>query len=293
MDFQSIALPSELRYRLVLNAGAKIESFSVYPKHFRKKNQFVSSHKQKRKMILTVDVGNTRIKAAVFEGSSVLEYFVFEKNELEKRIEKILEKFPNCSDLVVASVGDVEKQAFLSFEKQLNIHFFTHEDIFPFHNKYATPKTLGIDRMILAAGATLQFPKQNRLVIDAGTCITYDFIDENDNYLGGAISPGLRLRYETLHNYTARLPLLTLDEPNSYIGDSTAQAIHSGVVNGFVYEIDGFIDEYRSNFSNFIIILTGGDAEFLAKRLKNTIFANSNFLLESLSQTYQYKIDND
>ncbi|MCP2026794.1 type III pantothenate kinase [Flavobacterium sp. HSC-32F16] len=244
-------------------------------------------------MILTVDVGNTRIKAAVFEGNSVLENFVFEKNELEKKIEKILEKFQNCTDLVVASVGNVEKQSFLTFEKKVNVHFFTHEDVFPFHNKYATPATLGIDRMILAAGATLQFPKQNRLVIDAGTCITYDFIDENDNYLGGAISPGLRLRYETLHNYTARLPLLALEEPYSYIGDSTAQAIHSGVVNGFVYEIDGFIDEYRSNFANFIIILTGGDADFLAKRLKNTIFANSNFLLESLSQTYQYKIDND
>jgi type III pantothenate kinase len=97
------------------------------------------------------------------------------------------------------------------------------------------------------------------------------------------------LRYESLHNFTARLPLLTLHSPEQYIGNSTIEAIHSGVVNGFVYEIDGFIDEYRSNFSNFIIILTGGDAEFLAKRLKNTIFANSNFLLESLNQTFQYK----
>ncbi|MXO03557.1 type III pantothenate kinase [Flavobacterium sp. HBTb2-11-1] len=244
-------------------------------------------------MILTVDVGNTRIKASVFEDNTALGNFVFEKNELEKKIEKILEKYPKCSDLVVASVGSIEKQSFLSFENKLKVHFFTHEDVFPFHNKYATPKTLGIDRMILAAGATLQFPKQNRLVIDAGTCITYDFIDENDNYLGGAISPGLRLRYESLHNFTARLPLLSLEAPDSYIGNSTAQAIHSGVVNGFVYEIDGFIDEYRKEFSNFIIILTGGDADFLAKRLKNTIFANSNFLLESLSQTYQYKIDND
>ena len=243
-------------------------------------------------MILTVDVGNTRIKAAVFEGSTILENFVFEKNELEKKIKKILEKFQNCTDLVVASVGHVEKQSFLAFEKEIKIHFLTHEDIYPFINKYATPKTLGIDRMVLASGATLQFPKQNRLVIDAGTCVTYDFIDENDNYLGGAISPGLRLRYETLHNYTAKLPLLTFEEPESYIGNSTAQAIHSGVANGFVYEIDGFIDEYRANFSNFIIILTGGDADFLAKRLKNTIFANSNFLLESLSQTFQYKIDN-
>ena len=277
----------------MLIAGAKIESFFSYPKHFFKKINLYLRIYKKANMILTVDVGNTRIKAAVFEGSTVLENFIFEKNELEKKIKKILKKFQNCSDLVVASVGNVEKQSFLTFENQLNVHFFTHEDIFPFHNKYATPKTLGIDRMILAGGATLQFPKQNRLVIDAGTCITYDFIDENDNYLGGAISPGLRLRYEALHNYTARLPLLTLEEPNEYIGNSTAQAIHSGVVNGFVYEIDGFIDEYRVNFSNFIIILTGGDAEFLAKRLKNTIFANSNFLLESLNQTFQYKINND
>lgn len=277
----------------MLIAGAKIESFSVYPKHFLKKiNSYLCVHK-KVNMILTVDVGNTRIKAAVFEGNSILESFVFSKNEFEEKIKKILEKFQHCSDLVVASVGKIEKQSFWAFEKELNIHFLTHEDPFPFVNKYATPKTLGIDRMVLASGATLQFPKQNRLVIDAGTCITYDFIDENDNYLGGAISPGLRLRYEALHNYTAKLPLLTFKEPEQYIGNSTSEAIHSGVANGFVYEIDGFIDEYRANFSNFIIILTGGDADFLAKRLKNTIFANSNFLLESLNQTFQYKIDND
>ncbi|WP_308131522.1 type III pantothenate kinase, partial [uncultured Flavobacterium sp.] len=149
------------------------------------------------------------------------------------------------------------------------------------------------DRMVLAAGAVLQFPKQNRLVIDAGTCITYDFVDENDNYLGGAISPGLRLRYEALHNFTARLPLLELDSPKSIIGNSTSQSIHSGVVNGAVNEIDGFINDYKQHYSKFTIILTGGDAEFLAKRLKNTIFANSNFLLESLSHLFQYKIKND
>jgi type III pantothenate kinase len=143
--------------------------------------------------------------------------------------------------------------------------------------------------MVLAAGAVLQFPQQNRLVIDAGTCITYDFIDADNRYLGGAISPGLRLRYESLHGYTAKLPLLDLENPNSLIGDSTFDSIHSGVVNGMVYEIDGFINEYKTKFPNFIIILTGGDTVFLAKRLKNTIFANSNFLLESLNQTFQYK----
>jgi type III pantothenate kinase len=101
------------------------------------------------------------------------------------------------------------------------------------------------------------------------------------------------LRYKTLHDFTAKLPLLSLESPKDVIGKSTAESIHSGVVNGLVYEIDGFIDQYRVLYSNFIIILTGGDTEFLAKRLKNTIFANSNFLLESLNQTFQYKIKND
>ena len=244
-------------------------------------------------MILTIDVGNTRIKGAVFEGDILLEDFVFMKTEHEKKIQNILKKYKKVTHLVISSVGFLEKESFLHYNEELNVHFMSHKDAFPFVNKYATPQTLGIDRMVLAAGATLQYPNQNRLVIDVGTCVTYDFIDENDTYLGGAIAPGLRLRYESLHNYTAKLPLLTSQNPDYFIGKSTAESIHSGVVNGFVYEIDGFIDEYKAHYSNFIIILTGGDADFLAKRLKNTIFANSNFLLESLNQTFQYKIKND
>jgi type III pantothenate kinase len=244
-------------------------------------------------MILTIDVGNTRIKGAVFEEASALEYFVFEPLEIEKNILNILKKYHQVRYLVVASVGLIEKKIFLAFEKQVKIHFVSHDDLFPFNNQYETPKTLGIDRMVLAAGATIQYPKCNRLVIDAGTCVTYDFIDENDNYLGGAIAPGLRLRYESLHAFTAKLPLLKVADISEMIGRSTAGSIHSGVINGLVYEIDGFIDEYKTLASKFIIILTGGDTEFLAKRLKNTIFANSNFLLESLNRTFQYKIDND
>ncbi len=228
-------------------------------------------------MILVVDIGNSRIKAAVFEGAIRLEIFIFLKIELKKNIENILKKFEKTTDLVVSSVGDVEKQSFLEYNNRVNVHFLTHDDPFPFYNAYATPTTLGIDRMVLAAGATLQFPKMNRLVIDVGTCVTYDFIDEQDIYLGGAISPGLRLRYEALHNFTAKLPLLSLGIPKDFVGNSTAESIHSGVVNGFVFEIDGFIEAYRAKYSNFIIILTGGDTDFLAKRLKNTIFANSNF----------------
>ena len=244
-------------------------------------------------MILTIDIGNTRIKGAVFEGNTQIDNFFFTKNDFQKKIKNIIKTHQNITDLVAASVGNVEKEFFKGFEKELNIHFITHEDTFPFSNNYQTPQTLGIDRMVLAAGAIFQFPHQNRLVIDAGTCVTFDFIDESNTYHGGAISPGLRLRYESLHNFTAKLPLLTLENPKDIIGKSTSESIHSGVVNGLAYEIDGFIEEYRARYSNFIIILTGGDTDFLAKRLKNTIFANSNFLLESLNQTFQYKIKND
>jgi type III pantothenate kinase len=228
-------------------------------------------------MILTIDVGNTRIKGAVFEKDTLLEQFLFEPNALQKAIENILTKYPSTSHLVVASVGNLEKDAFSFFADRLSVHLIMHEDVFPFLNAYATPQTLGIDRMVLATGATLRYPNQNRLVIDVGTCVTYDFVSQDDVYLGGAISPGLRLRYESLHNYTAKLPLLASESPDYFIGNSTANSIHSGVVNGLAHEIDGFIEEYRARYSNFIIILTGGDSEFLAKRLKNTIFANSNF----------------
>lgn len=277
----------------MLVAGANIEPFLIYPKHFYEKIYSYLRQTKSQNMILTVDVGNTRIKAAVFEGDTHLESFVFDKIELEKKIKKILEKFETIDYLVVSLVGDVEKQSFVAFENQVKVHFVSHQDTFPFINNYGTPKTLGIDRMVLAAGATLLYPNQNRLVIDAGTCITYDFIDEKNVYQGGAIAPGFRLRYESLHQFTAKLPLLTLQSPETYIGKSTSESIHSGVVNGLVYEIDGFIDEYKAACKNIIIILTGGDAVFLAKRLKNTIFANSNFLLESLNQTFQYKIKND
>ena len=244
-------------------------------------------------MILTIDVGNTRIKSAVFENNNLIELFVFDRIELEKKISNIVNKYVEINVLVVASVGNVDLKDFFFLKNDIKIEWITHKSQFPFINKYETPQTLGIDRIILASGAVLQFPNQNRLVIDAGSCITYDFIDAENNYLGGAISLGMTLRYKALNNFTAKLPLLEAKYPNNYIGNSTQESLHSGVVNGLIYEIEGFINQYESQYSKFTIILTGGDAEFLAKRLKNTIFANSNFLLESLNHTFQYKIKND
>jgi type III pantothenate kinase len=244
-------------------------------------------------MILTLDIGNTRIKGAVFENNTTIETSVFDKINFFQNLSLYLKNHQKISTIIVSSVGKIDKTGFKSLENSLKILFIDYETKFPFENLYATPKTLGIDRLVLSAGAVYQFPNKNRLIIDAGTCVTYDFVNNKNQYLGGAISPGLRLRYESLHNFTAQLPLLTLENPENYIGNSTSQAIHSGVVNGLINEINGFVHQFEAENTNFIIILTGGDANFLAKRLKNTIFANSNFLLESLNQIYQHTNQND
>lgn len=243
-------------------------------------------------MNLTIDVGNTRIKSAVFENNTLIETDAFTNENFKNSIEKKIKNFSKIENIIVSSVGKLNETELKFLESAANLHVINRDQAFPFVNQYATPSTLGIDRMVLAAGAVLQFPKQNRLIIDAGTCVTYDYVDERDVYHGGAISPGIRLRYEAMHNYTSKLPLLNKEEPKNIIGDSTNQSMHSGVINGLTFEIEGYINSLTSQKENFIIILTGGDAIFLAKRLKNTIFANSNFLLESLNNLYQYQIHN-
>jgi type III pantothenate kinase len=244
-------------------------------------------------MLLAIDVGNTRIKAAVFEGYNLKKLYVLEKESFQKDLKNIFEKHEIISDVWVSAVTDIHKETFTDLPEELNIHFISHLDFFPFLNFYKTPTTLGLDRMVLATGAVLQFPSTNRLIIDAGTCITYDIVDANDDYLGGAISPGIRLRYESMHQYTSKLPLLTLEIPENYIGNSTSQSMHSGIVHGVLNEIEGYVSMFIGDYENFTIILTGGDSDFLAKRLKSTIFANSNFLLESLNHLFQFNTKND
>lgn len=244
-------------------------------------------------MILTIDVGNTNIKVAVFKQVNLIEKFIFQKNDLKNNFQNILKKYPKCTNAVLSSVGKLDENDILWLKNHFNLLEISHNSNFPFKNLYGSPKTLGVDRMVLSAGAVLLYPNQSVLVIDAGTCVTYDFITKEKEYLGGAISPGFRLRYESLHNYTAKLPLLIKKEPQSFIGNSTDESIHSGVVNGLCYEIEGYISEYSVKNEQFTIILTGGDANFLANRLKSTIFADENFLLKSLQQLYTYNLQND
>jgi type III pantothenate kinase len=128
------------------------------------------------------------------------------------------------------------------------------------------------------------------LIIDAGSCITYDFINENNQYLGGAISPGLNMRFKSLNHFTSNLPLVKSLTESINIGKTTYDSISKGVCSGVNYEIEGFIDQYSSKYKNLTVILTGGDSDFLSNRLKISIFANQNFLLEGLNDLIKLNI---
>lgn len=241
-------------------------------------------------MNLIIDEGNTRIKLAIYKDDYLVDLESCTIDEVDIEIKKIVLKH-QIKELIVSSVTD----KVLSIISELAVDnkvFLSNLTPVPFKNKYKTPKTLGVDRVALVTAAFKKFMNKNCLVIDAGTCITYDFITSKGCYLGGAIAPGLGMRLKGMHVFTEKLPKLTLENKEiSLIGTSTETSMQSGVFNGMVFEIEGFIRSYKQKYGNVSVILTGGDANFLYKQLKNSIFVNPNFLLEGLNEilTYQNK----
>lgn len=242
-------------------------------------------------MNLIVDVGNSYVKFAVFQQGKLIHKFVSELKDFNKTYKIVRDDFSNIEKVIVSSVGKLVASQIEIIKKQDNVLVLDSNVKLPFKNLYKTPKTLGVDRIALVSASVNHFPNTNVLIIDAGTCITYDFITSENQYFGGAISPGIRLRYQSLHNLTANLPLLDSEIPKRLIGTSTSEAIHSGVINGVLKEIDGIIEEYQKKYSDLTVILTGGDAKFLSNQLKNSIFANSNFLLEGLNFILEFNTD--
>ncbi|WP_298900462.1 type III pantothenate kinase [uncultured Psychroserpens sp.] len=239
-------------------------------------------------MNLIIDVGNTYVKFAIYNQGKLKEKVVGELNDFESMVLEVIKDHPQVNQAIVSSVGRLNNAHLKSLKDNIRVLELSHNLKLPFKNLYATPKTLGVDRIALVSASVEQFPDHNVLIIDAGTCITYDFINTKNEYLGGAISPGIRLRYRTLNNLTANLPLLETKMPQNILGDSTENSIHSGVVFGVLKEIDGVIDDYVKEYSDLTVILTGGDTKFLSNQLKNSIFANSNFLLEGLNFILEY-----
>ncbi len=239
-------------------------------------------------MNLAVDAGNTQVKMGVFSGDRLLHVETVAHEGFAQALKALFNTYPGIGYAILASVGEAGHTIRDLLAVFCKLHVVSAATKTPYRNSYATTQTLGADRMALASAAFFQQSRSNTLVIDAGSCVTYDFVNDYGEYLGGAISPGLRMRYKALNTFTARLPLLEPQEPLDLIGNATESSIHSGVVIGLCHEIDGVIDQYKSRYPDLTVILTGGDAQFLSRRLKSVIFAHSNFLLEGLNQLLEY-----
>lgn len=239
-------------------------------------------------MKLVLDIGNTLGKLVVYEQEDEVFSAQFELGEMHATLIELFLNFPEIKQAILCSVVSIEPQIQLFLKEKTTLLEVNSQMKLPFDNRYETPETLGADRIGLVAAAAFKFPKKNCLIVDAGSCVTYDFISSDGVYRGGAISPGLQMRFKAMHLHTNKLPFVTIKEDYIALGTDTQKSILAGTVNGLVYEIEGWQKSLETTHKDLTLILTGGDAQFLSKRLKNTIFAHSNFLVEGLSQLLDY-----
>lgn len=243
---------------------------------------------------LVIDIGNSLTKAGLFKGKELLQEGAW--NPKEENVAQAIQKFCQGSEVKymgMVSVGKESRIASLESLKEMvaseNWIKIDRSTPLPVKSRYATPATLGMDRITAVVGAWEQQETGPLLVIDSGTAITYDYMDAEGQYCGGGIGPGLWLRLRSLNDYTAALPLIDPFGPLKLVGDSTESSIRSGVVNGLLAEIDGIISKYRATFSPPpAIYLTGGDAQFLGNHLKNVNFVDSHLLLRGINAVIRY-----
>jgi type III pantothenate kinase len=235
---------------------------------------------------LCFDYGNTRRKFAVFHDSNLVEVDVLEDGG-SAEMRQIVEKFrPDRSILSSVVEHDPEIENILGDSSAF--HKLSHLSKFPFTVPVGKPETMGADRIALAAAVVKFYPGKNNLVVGLGTAITYNFINKYNEFLGGSISPGMEMRFRSLNDYTAKLPLIKKDWNFPLIGYDTRTNILSGVILGMAKEIEGTIDAYREKYGNFNVVLTGGDSTYFALHLKNPIFADPDFLYKGLYAISEY-----
>lgn len=229
---------------------------------------------------LCLDFGNTRKKAAIF-ANDVMTHVFYMENDEETTIHDILEKYkPEQSILssVINHNSNIEK----ILADKTHFHKLSAATKINFTTPVGKPETIGADRLALVAAAVHFYPKKNNLIIGLGSCITYNFVDQSHQFLGGGISPGMDMRFKAMHDFTALLPLEKETWNFPLIGYDTKTNLQSGVLHGMAAEIDGIVEKYSDKFSNFNVVLTGGNSSYFAGQLKTRIFADHNFLFKGL-----------
>ncbi len=240
---------------------------------------------------LCIDIGNTFTKVAVFAGTKMDHFEVIQTNIIDRIKALIVEK--KIGRAIVSSVAEYPPEIDGLLKEALNNYIVldAHTPL-PVENLYETKDTLGKDRIAVAVGANFLYPDTDVLIIDAGTAITYEFINKNAQYLGGGIAPGIHMRFKALNTFTHKLPLVEPGHEHSLFGRNTIEAIRVGVQSGIVHEIDGTIASYKALYPELQVILTGGDIKFFDNKLKNAIFVVSNLLMIGLNRILTYNAQN-
>ncbi|MGZ4033969.1 MAG: type III pantothenate kinase [Bacteroidia bacterium] len=242
-------------------------------------------------MKLILDIGNTRIKAGLFDQNELKNSFAFNSFG-DLFTAGVFEKY-SIEHCIVGSVVNEMEPFITRLKEKTDVLVFSAGTQVPIKNLYGSAHTLGSDRLAGAIGGNLLHPDKNVLVIDAGTCIKYNFVNSRNEYIGGAISPGLQMRFKAMHTFTSRLPLLEVDENyQKLIGTNSTESMMSGAEIGAVAEVEGFITLYKEQYPDINVLITGGDVNFFAKRLKNSIFADQFLILKGLNAILNYNIKN-
>ncbi len=229
---------------------------------------------------LCFDFGNTRLKCGVFIADQLMEVIILQQDVMAS-LHGILQKY-HADYSIISSVIPHDSAIEKLLEEKTKLTNLTSATPLPFTIPVTKPETMGADRIALAAFATLFYPQQNTLVIALGTCITYNFINKYNNFIGGSISPGMEMRFKSLHELTALLPMVSAEWNFPLIGYDTKTNILSGVLLGMAAEIDGIINAYKEKFEKFNVLLTGGDTANFVQHLKNKIFADPYLILKGL-----------
>ncbi|HLN54299.1 MAG TPA: type III pantothenate kinase [Lentimicrobium sp.] len=238
---------------------------------------------------IVIDQGNTLIKVILFYDNEIRWLKVFKQIGIADR-DKIRQEFDNVQYGIISSVAS-EPEVITALFPEIKWIILSHETPVPVINQYKTPATLGKDRLAAVVAASDLYQGKDILVIDTGTAITYDLVTKDKKYSGGSISPGLSLRFKALNAFTGRLPLLEASEFNGLTGVDTNESILSGVMNGALFEITGFINNYKENYPELIIILTGGDSDYFDKNVKSDIFVVPNLVAYGLKLILQYNLE--
>ena len=235
---------------------------------------------------IVFDIGNTNIKYATFDNGTMMSHGCINGHDFNLLREKTAGQ--RDRNAIVCSTIDINKvQKELLATISSDILFLTHETDVPISNLYKTPKTLGMDRLAAVIGAYSQ-SRTDTLVIDLGTAITYDFITNQGEYLGGNISPGIEMRLKALHDYTDRLPLVAKEGPLPYLGENTESAIRCGVIDGIRHEIEGYNSKLSLKYPNLCTFFTGGDCIYFENVRKNRTFADKYLVLKGLNEILTY-----